>query len=281
MASSAAPAAPAAPAPPTPTLTTTLEDVATSRVWIPSKPFTTGAATVKALCDLHNARHGFVPADPYEHDQDTIVYGSEDEDADDGDMTEPDGYASTVAYSADEEEDDKEELVRAGFHLAGLVMLGRRTDRDGAIHLRLSRMRKAKAVEMRGLAAMARAEIMADKAPRAKYFERRRQLQGYVKSRRQKAAARKRLVNTRPAPLPCGKYLVERIIGYELVKPGSLCVGRYRVKWVGYPSSESSWEPALSLERDVPHMCRDYVLSQRELRAGLKCFSLSLVAPCV
>ena len=58
---------------------------------------------------------------------------------------------------------------------------------------------------------------------------------------------------------PPGTFIVESIVGREKQK-GRVMM---RVKWKGYPESESSWEPRARLMEDVPELVKAYEKTHR------------------
>lgn len=63
-----------------------------------------------------------------------------------------------------------------------------------------------------------------------------------------------------PEPTADGQYEVEAIVGKR--KAGGRV--EYEVKWVGYKSSENTWEPRASLVRQVPGLVRDFEKSLKK-----------------
>ena len=55
-------------------------------------------------------------------------------------------------------------------------------------------------------------------------------------------------------------YLVEKIVGHRKSRGRQPRVS-FKVKWLGYPESENTWEPMENL-KPVAHLLQDYVESK-------------------
>lgn len=63
-------------------------------------------------------------------------------------------------------------------------------------------------------------------------------------------------------------YTVERLEGRRTVSLRGRRVRQYKVKWLGYPDYDSSWEPYNTLKSDVPQMIADFDASLEQPGGG-------------
>lgn len=64
------------------------------------------------------------------------------------------------------------------------------------------------------------------------------------------------------------EYAVERILKDRVNRQTG--IKEYFVRWVGYPKSAASWEPALTIDHDVPDRVREYEDLQQALRRSTR-----------
>lgn len=53
-------------------------------------------------------------------------------------------------------------------------------------------------------------------------------------------------------------YTIEKIVGKKLELEGKHWQVYYKIKWLGYPASENTWEPKESLEKTAKETVEDY-----------------------
>ena len=67
----------------------------------------------------------------------------------------------------------------------------------------------------------------------------------------------------RPEPelSPTGEpvWEIEKITDKRTIRQGKKIIVELKVKWKGYDETESTWEPILSLRKQVPQLVKDYM----------------------
>jgi hypothetical protein len=58
-----------------------------------------------------------------------------------------------------------------------------------------------------------------------------------------------------------GSWNLEAVVGKRVLRRRGRRVVEYEVKWVGWPSSDNTWEPAGRLQRDQPAAVAAYEAS--------------------